>query len=225
MDKERIQNLVARNKLAAAIDLIGGDESTMLHSRLNAINREVRLGIVSRDKASMEYNRIVYSILECAGIDENPVVSSSIPVQSESPEFTLNKIIIENKRRRPEIAIKASDILNEIRAYNDNKVQQPSFDPTGRRYRVLMDKVKDLRDSVSEAKGNSLEAIVDKINSLISDNIPSYDKLQEAYKLAVGRGMVDNHVKTILENQPDDDEARITVATAIELFIANISAK
>lgn len=220
---DKIAILVTQNKLKEAIQLLGVTESINLLGRLNALEQQERIGTISFSDANISRNRIVQAILSCAGVDSSSITAAKVAhPKTEGPEAILMTIVIQNKRRRPEIAQQADSLLSEVRAYEINKARQPSYDPVGRRHRALMEKIEKLQSDVIEAKGDSLESIVDKITNLLSETIPSYEKLREAYRLASGRGMSSGYIEATLNSQPDDDEARITIAEKIESFIATI---
>lgn len=220
--KDRIHDLVRQNKLNEAINLLG-EEGIMLSSRLNGLRRQERLGTISFDQATMQRNRIVSAILSIGGVNVDSVTPTKVShPQTEGPEALLMTIIIQNKRRRPGIAEQADSLLSEIRDYNDNKLRNTSYDPVGRRHKALKEKIEKLKSEISEAKGDSLESIIGKVNNLLSETIPSYDKLKEAYRLVSGRGMSDSYIESTLQSQPNDDEAKITIAEKIESFIATI---
>ena len=58
--------------------------------------------------------------------------------------------------------------------------------------------------------------------SLIQADIPSYNDLKEAYKLASGRGLKNEWMERQLLEMPNDNEVIITIAEHIELFVSKI---
>lgn len=222
--KNQIASLVGQNKLREAIALLPMHESIMLGGRLSALEKQERMGTISYSDATRMTNQIAHAILSFAGIDSDSITPKSVQQQPQtSMEGELQTIIIQNKRRREEIANEARMILSNLQAYNNEKALIPGFDPVNRRYRVIEESFIALKEKLNEAKGDSIEAIIDRIKALIAETIPSYDKLNEAYRLASGRGMKSEYVDRTLNSRPDDNEARINVATEIELFISKIS--
>lgn len=193
-----------------------------LSSRFNNLSRNKSLGIISYEDASIEQNKIVAALLSFAGGSHSTNLQQyNHPQQND--QSGLLQIIADNKRRRPDIAQRAQNILNDFRAYSDTKAQNPSYDISGRRLAQIKQAEKDLQSELNESKLDSLENIVNRINGLLFETIPPYLNLSEAYKLASGRGMRDTWIEQQLQLMPDDTEVRITIAERIETFAANIS--
>lgn len=205
-----------------AINLLPEECSILLGARLNSLHKRERMGVISQDQASRTRSQIAYSILaeiECE--DSNHEFPQDVTIKNNL-EGSLKTIIIENKRRRPGLADEARDLLSELQSHNNEKSLSSSYDTSGRRFVSIETRIDQLTIKLSEAKGDAVEDIVSRIASLLSDNIPSYDNLNEAYKLAVGRGMRSEYVDKTLNTKPNDSNAQITVAEKIESFIGNI---
>lgn len=222
--KEQIYNLVIRGQLAEAVNLLPGNEGILLAARLNNLDRSVRMGTISHDSATMQRNQITHAILSFAGIDDSFSVRVKAVAQpaTETPEAILQAIIIQNKRRREPIANEAREILSRLQAYRNEKALSSAFDPAGSRFRAIEHDITDLKEKLNDAKDDDIEAIVDRVKKLLSDTVPSYDQLNEAYRLASGRGMKSEYIDRTLNSRPEDPDARITIAEQIESFIATI---
>lgn len=221
--KDKIATLVRQNKLKEAIELLPGDNGVLLMSRLYALEKQERLGVITHGNASMNRNRIAQAILNFAGVDSNSIAPQTVNQKPEGGiEGMLTAIIIQNKRRRIEIANEARDLLANIQSYNNEKSLSTAFDPSGRRYRVIEQRFKVLKGKLNEAKGDAIEDIVERIKTLLADIVPTYDQLDEAYRLASGRGMKSEYVDRTLNSRPNDENARIMIAEKIEEFIETI---
>lgn len=219
-----IQDFIKKGDIESALKVLAQiDENSAigLSARYNNLKRNRMLGIISYEDASIEQNRIVSSLLHFSGNQHSFIQ----PQQNDFPkneQSGLLQIIAENKRRRPDIAQRAQQILNDLRDYNDQKVENPSYDISGRRLKQIKQAEKDLQNELDEEKLDSLENIVNRINGLLLETIPPYQNLSEAYKLASGRGMRDTWIEQQLSLMPDDIEVKITIAERIETFAANI---
>lgn len=219
-----IQDFIKKGDIESALKVlaqIDQNSAIGLYSRYNNLKRNRMLGVISYEEASIEQNKIVAALLSFAGESHSANLQQYNHTQ-QNEQSGLSKIIAENKRRRPDIAQRAQQILNDLRDYNDQKVENPSYDISGRRLKQIKQAEKDLQNELDEAKLDSLENIVDRINGLLFETIPPYPNLSEAYKLASGRGMQDTWIEQQLQLMPNDTEVRITIAERIETFAANI---
>lgn len=64
-----------------------------------------------------------------------------------------------------------------------------------------------------------------RIEKLLSAPTPSYDDLNEAYKLTSGRGMKDEWCEQMLRERPDDKNVRWDMTEKIEAYCRNIERK
>ena len=216
-----IRTLVAQNRIKEALDalmLTKQTEGIQLSARFNSIEREKNMGLLSNADYTMFKNQIVNAILSYSG--ESSVSNTVFPPKTENT--SLLSIVTESKRRRPKVANEAQAILNEYQKYNDTKTTTPSFDPAGRRYRAIQEKEAKFLADYREAKELSLEVTVERVMEYLKESIPDYNDLAEAYKLASGRGMTDGWIVDQLNNRPNDNETRITIAERIENFISRI---
>lgn len=217
-----IKNLIAQNRVLDAINAISDrDISVLLSSQWHNLQRQINLGVISNQDATTFRNRIVSSVLNYAGSEPEHALSNSQPIQV----VTLLSIVSENRRRRPQVADDAQAILNELRAYGDEKAINPAFDPAGRRLRAIQEKERKFIEDYQDAKELSLEVIVEKITTHLSAPVPNYDDLSAAYTLAGGRGMKNNWIEDQLQRRPKDDDTQITIAEKIEAFAATIVVK
>lgn len=218
-----IHQLVGQNKLKEAIALIEDEnERVLLLGRLNSLERDERLGTMDYSTANIQRNRITQAILSHAKGYNDVIVASYSSVQQNTLEDALNAIVRENKRRRPSLALLAEGHLKIWREYHDEKRRTPSFDVTGRRLKVIEADVNEFLSSLDEAKKDDLEAIVERVNKLIEPVVPSWNAIEEAYTLLVGRGFDDAYIRRNVELQPDDMEAKIKCAENIENYLARL---
>jgi len=220
----QIQKLVSQGNLSDAIDLIEGNSGIMLASRFNELERKNRMGVISEAEYRVQRNKIVESILAQSGDSDYYSLPQPTMQHTHIPS-NLQTIISENRRRRPEIAEQAQSILNDYRAYSDSKSVNPAFDPAGRRYKAIQEAEAALIESLKNERDNSLEQTVSRIQEYLIEAVPSYDNLNEAYKLAAGRGMQDQWIEDQLQARPEDRETKIDIAEKIEMFISRISVK
>lgn len=227
-----IQNLIAAGKIETAIQTLvdnGIDGATLLMSRYNSAKRQNTLGLVDSSEHQRTMNQIAHAALSYAG-NEN---AYQAPPQYSAPKTTvfsdfnekaLLEIVTTNKRRRPEIAAEAQSILNEYRAWKDEKTVTPSYDPVNRRFKALQVKADELVKRLSDEKEVSLEKIVERIAKLLESPVPEYSDLKEAFSLASGRGFRSSWIEQQLQSQPNDEEVRISIAEKIEEFTTSIYA-
>ena len=219
--RDQIRNLVSANRLKEAAELIDGNDGALLLSRISNANRQVTLGLVSNSESTVIFNQIRAAILShCESAERYSPQKSHTHIMS-----TLQQIISDNRRRRPEIADEAQSILNDYRAYSDAKAANSSHDPAGRRYKAIQEAEAQLIKRIEDEKDNSLEQTIDRINAYLTEAVPGYENLKEAYKLASGRGMKNQWIEDQLREQPDDKETKIDIAEKIEMFISKIQVK
>ncbi len=223
-----IQQLVATANLRAALSLLpNNNESLMLTSRYNKLQRDLNLGLVTTQEAFIEQNKIVQAILNFAdntSTNNTPQYAAShTVVLGDINEAALISIVVNNKRRRSAIAEEAQKILNDYRSYKDNKAQTPTFDPANRRLKTIQEAAISLIQRLEAEKEDSLVNAIERIAVLLESPVPTYDELTEAYNLACGRGFKKSYIEQQLQNQPDDEEIRIIIAEEIEAFAATIS--
>jgi hypothetical protein len=219
-----IQQLIASGKPEQALNqLPNSSEVVLLKSRFYTLKTNINLGLISNEEYNRELAKINYSILSLCRNDNDVEYVGEVKQISNNPKDILSEIIINNKRRRTDISDRAQTILIQYNQYEQEKLLNPSYDIVGRRLKNLNEQVNALQLELQEQKEESLEEIVEKINILISETIPSYIHLKEAYKLSSGRGMKDSWIEDQLNNTPNDNEVRIGIAEKIELFISKLN--
>lgn len=203
-------------------DKYKGTEKLLLESQLSRLEGDLRKGLVTPSQYRIELNRIENAILSLVGHKDSESKTSNSAL---SEEDVLAEMIKVNKRRRPEIATEAGNLLDDIAEYRKLKRTLAAHDPSGRRWSLIMSKLNGLIEKESEAKKDSIEVKTEKILSIIEEIIPDYDKLEEAFGICKGLGMNNALVETTLESKPDDTEAKILVAENIEAFVRNLKLK
>lgn len=227
-----IHQLVAHGRLQQAIQLLieaQQEDAILLMGRLTTLNRDKMLGLIDGSTAQREMARLTQAVLHCAGAQPKQAAgytpTTRIVIATDFKEGALLDVIRTNKRRRPEMAQEAQNILTAYRDYKDAKELKPSFDPANRRFRAIQASADALFKRLTQEQEISLEQIVEQIALLLEPIKPEYKALKTAYQLAAGRGFKNNWIEQQLIAMPDDDEVRITIAEEIEAFTANISCK
>lgn len=222
----KIQNLISSNKIEEALEELKPSVSTNmwinLKGRWNSLQHDKISGVLSPDQERIRANKIVQSILSLAGGDLSSSPTTIQSTYSTGIESDLLSIMAKYKRRDKDLHKEASGLLKEYRAYQDQKNINPSYDPSKRRLKIIKNKVEALNTKAQDTKLDDLESIVQKVNKLISAEVPSYKELEKAYHLCNGRGFSDSRIESILSNKPNDDESKITIAERIELFLSRI---
>lgn len=217
-----IQNFVSQGKIKEAINLVQGNEGVLLMSRLNKLERDIRLDIITHGKANIERNRIIQSVLSYAGslevyADTNPAANHVIGVAD-----LINKakeLMIKNKRLDKDIFIAAKGIKAKLVEYQDEKDMSAGYDASGRILDGLHIELKDLQGDEKENTFDKVEDFIEAVNILIEKDIPTWKELKQAYTLCTTKQFNDSWVAQQLELKPDSDEAKAKVATRIELFL------
>lgn len=227
--KSQVQQLVGQGRLKEAIALYvsnNGEGATLLSARFHGNEKQNSQGIISKSSYDIEYNKIVYALLSYIGVDNTYQASQKVEMMPEviTHEDILLRIVRDKSRRDNTKAAEAQLLLDELVKYNQEKQISSSYDVAGRRYLALETKINKFIKEVQESKLDSLEQIVDRISVLLA-GIPSYKFLNEAYKLAQGRGFTSEYCDRNLHNRPDDDEVKITIAEKIEEFASTITVK
>lgn len=218
--------MIGDGNLENALDALiqeGKSEAYLLKSQFSNAKKNKMLGFLGDSEWRQIYARISFAALEMCP------VSSPIQPESHMPPLSLHGLdtwllqtIKDNKRRNEALSNAAQALLTRYRDHQDEKAKNPSFDPAGRRFDGIMKDIKDFKYSLEEKGKDNLENTVTRITALISDRVPTYEKLQEAYNLAVGRGMNSKEVERMLEAKADDEEPRISIAERIESFLSTI---
>lgn len=228
-----IQELIENERVKEAIQLLidnatnteESNSAILLMSRYKNLQRSTRLNLITYSESNTNRNQIVQAILSLAEDNMIASVPSGVVIESVSSsiEDSLQSIIKSNRRRRPNITQTAQVLLDDFRSYGDDKSNNSSFDPSGRRYDSLLGRLSSLKNTLLENQKDSLEDIVGRVNALLTDPIPSYRQLEEAYKLVLGRGKKDNWIEDQLVLRTEDTEIRITMAEKIEEYVSQIS--
>lgn len=234
---EKVQTLVGSGNLSGALDYLiqyykdidkdKWNTCILLKSRYVSNNNDWLSGILTSDEFNREKAKISHSILSITNLSNSFIKPVETPnqVTSSYEESRLTEIIIQNKRRRPEIAEEAQLILNEFTKHKQTKNVDNSYDITNRKLKSIIERFDSLNIQLNELKEQSLEETVERIKELISETIPSWSNLAEAYILCNSKGMIDTYVVSQINNKPEDDDAKINVAEKIELFLSKIQVK
>lgn len=230
--KDEVINLISRGHVHEAVKALlshSNPSAIAISGRYNRLKQDIRNGIISYENSSQEQSRIVQSILSSIGADIDTGLGTDIvpgitnAVGGDKTKALLDRLQLIREytiRRNPQLSNEAYALIGEIRAYNDEKRVNPLYDPTNRRMTLFENRVLGLESSSQISNENKYEEFVGKISPLLSDTVPSYENLKEAYSLACGRGFISSHIERQLEAMPDDDEVRISIAEQIEHFVA-----
>lgn len=226
--KMTIKNLISNGNLEEALKIIAeqcGTNGLMLLGRYNRQMKSHRMGTVSSSSHQIEINKIVQSALYYAE-DLKEVSVQSVRLNdskiADLNETALLDIIKANKRRKPDIAEEAKNILTEYRQWSDSRTENPSFDIANRRQKSIVKKANDLIEKINLKEEDNLIETVNKINQFLSHPVPTYKSLESAYKLSAGRGFNSEWIEKMIQLKPNDDETRIRIAELIEEFAATL---
>lgn len=223
LDKMQISNLITKGKIEEAIQILIDnqvDGAISLMGRFNRNKKDNLLGLLTRDQYDRENNKISHAILYYADEDTDNVTPDT--TSNTSLEDVLLRISAENKRRNIPVYDECQIILKEYRDYKDTKATNSLFDVTGRRYKAIEAKAIELINRLKESKELSKEDFAARIEELLSEVIPTYDSLKEAYELACGRGFKNNWIEQQLNQRPSDADVRINITEEIEAFVAKL---
>lgn len=236
MDIAKIKKLVGDAHLDNALNLLSESnderisrEVILLKSRLNQASSDRRYGVCDFREFAQVCSQITQGILYLIKQIDPTTISNNSQEKEETmnnaTETKLQAAIAENRRRRPDVANQASELLKRYQDYNTQVKTGELKDPTGRRERALNESITKFFTELQEIKEDSLEAIVARITELLGENVPNYQNLKEAYNLCVGRGLTDVSVEKALTTEADDDDIKITIAERIESLVDQIKVK
>ena len=222
----KIQQLISQGRLKEALEALSfNDESILLTSRLNGLERQERMSTISNSDAGIERSRIVAAILSLAGID-----SESVPVQKTEmyTRDSIIKIMSDYRRYRSLPDTKegkyystAEALLKSIEDHQAKKRVEPTYDVSGRMERALNTQYQELMESLKETKLDDKEDFAAAIKMKLGDDIPSWKDIESAYKLCVGRGINNSRVEAAIKAKPSDIQSKIECADIIENWVAN----
>lgn len=163
-----------------------------------------------------------FSLDECEKVQGNANSPKSGEINAKE---VLTKVYNKYSRRNPALAKQANDFLLEINDYNLQKETKVGFDAAGRRTRDLQDRIAAFLNKVKEVEDNNLEAIIERVNELIADTIPSFESIKEAHGLLITRGFKSEHIENLLNLEGKisfDKEAIFTAVEEIENYIPHL---
>ena len=130
-----IRQLISSSKLRAAIDLLSQQiahkdkdlelQLSVLTSRLERLNRESRMGLLSRTDENSERTRITFGLLGLVSDSQDYLVTKS--KSPEEPQVDLDEIRQRISQKEAEIALKKLDVLLEKLDYlKEQEVMEPN---------------------------------------------------------------------------------------------------
>lgn len=232
MIQKETQILIGQGKTKKAIQHLidcGNEDmynaAIVLMGRWNRLQSNSTLGTISNQDILLETNKINFAVLSLLGIDPSDETFKITQKPNSSFETQLLQIIKDNQRSSPDLANEAQELLKVLRTHNDKKELDSYYDLTGRRFDEIVSTFVMLEAKIMESKKDKVENFAEQIKKLLSARIPSYDSLQKAYVLCVGRGFNSQYVKNTLELQPDDNESKFKVIDELEKFVLTNSKK
>jgi len=233
--KDQIQNLVSKSKIDEAIALLPSNNDTiLLEGRWNRFKRDETLGVFSFSEASQQRARIMQAVLSYAGCDSDamPTQRPSRPEQSSNSwEVELLQIIKDNERKNPGAAKKAITLLESFRGYFDTKRTRAFYDRSGEKLQEIQKQFEDFKSSMNKAESESVDKFIDRVANILSAAIPDWPSIKQAFILCLGRAggnssalgrMQIEQLEKIIENQPNDDDAKLRVVQTIETFLGTL---
>lgn len=229
-NKQIIQNAISRGDIDGALAILGtfSNDATLLMSRWSSLKREKMLSIIDFSNEQIQRNRIVSAILSYAGCDD----SAARPTQQSTPqgwEPQLLQIIRENDRKNPEAARRALTLIESFRSYHDLKKTRSFFDRSGEKLQEIQDEFEAFKKTLNKSENESVEKFIDRVASLIDAKIPDWPSIKEAFVLCLGRAgasslgsMQIEQLERIIENQPNDDDAKLRIVYSIETFLGQL---
>ncbi len=114
--------------------------------------------------------------------------------------------------------------LDKCKEYKVKKLSKASFDVTNRRLKVLFADFEKIKENAENAKGDTIEAFLEKVSEFLKEDEPSWGNIKSAYDLCRAKGFDKNgtHENTI-KSKPKDSSIKFDVCDAIENFLANMS--
>lgn len=225
--QQTIQNLVGSNKVEEAIIAlyqvpgINSNDVVLLQCRWNDLSREQRLGLLSYSEIIQQQARIVSAILSYAGCDSTPAQRPT-QVTQQGWEPQLLQIIKDNDRKNTENVKRATTLLESFRSYYDLKRTRSFFDRSGEKLQEIQDEFEAFKKTLNKSENESVEKFIDRVAGHISAAIPDWPSIAEAYRLCVGRKMVDSFIERNLIATPNDDDAKLKAVQSIENFLGSL---
>lgn len=205
------------------------DEDTLISimSNYDRLRKQKITGTIDNSEYILRINQITQSLLQLnrelsGGKNTNNILPTNNTRSVMTTEDKLSFIIQETKRRNPVLATKAKTLLDKIREYGDKKALSHSFDASGKRQKLIQLEINELAKEWDEFKGNTSDNFADQVRDIIDnpeDLVPSWDKLEKAYTILVGRGLSNSNLKESITLKPNDDEAKIVACEIMEEYL------
>lgn len=235
MTQQTIQDLVASGNTKEAIEAlyqvpgVKGTDVILLLSRWNSLSREKMLGIIDDRDYSVNRSRIVSAILSYVGGESVMIQPTQQTSSSSSWESELLKIIKDNERKDPDAAKRALSLLESFRIHYDLKKTRTFFDRSGEKLKEIEQQFEDFKNNLNKSENESVEKFIDRVAGLIDARVPDWPSIKEAFVLCLGRSgagslghMQIGQLERIIENQPNDDSAKLRIVEAIETFLGQL---
>ena len=225
-NKTQIQDLLSRNKIDEALALLPNNNDTvLLAGRWNQLKRDEMLGTLSFSKASQQRARIVQALLSYAGCDFDTMPTQRQTQVTHAPqgwEPQLLQIIRDNDRKNTNNVKRATTLLESFRSYYDLKRTRSFFDRSGEKLQEIQEEFEAFKKTLNKSENESVEKFIDRVAEHISAAIPDWPSIAEAYRLCLGRGLVDSFIERNLTATPNDDDAKLKAVQSIESFLGSL---
>lgn len=230
---EKLKNLVTKGLFLEALDGLDefknlANDVAMLRARVNALNTKVRLNTINNSEYNIDRNRILQAILSL--IDEafgsSAVISQGfegfVDTDQNNYRLRLLKIIKDNERKNVDITDTAKDYLKKYTDYFDAKALRKFFDRDGSLLMELNKNLDALEDSLTKLVNKDVDKFIDNVMSIISEAIPDWSAIDQAYTLCVGRGFSNKYIDMIILKKSNDNEAKLKAVGLIEEFLESL---
>ena len=139
-----------------------------------------------------------------------------------SVEKRLDEICRDNIRSDFNIYSDASSWRDRIRKYKDSITDDKSYDVRRIEYNELMSNINSFFTLVENSEIIDSVLFISNVRKLLSQRIPTWDNILEAYRLVCGRGFVNEWVEKQINNRPNDVTVNIKITSMIEDFLATL---
>lgn len=225
-NKNQIQDLVSKNRIDEALELLPNDSDTiLLASRWNRLKRDEMLGTLSFSEASQQRARIIQALLSYAGCDTDAMPTNRPAQPMHTPqgwEPQLLQIIKDNDRKNEDNAKRAIDLLEAFRSYYDLKQTRAFFDRSGEKLKEIEQQFEDFKKTLNKSENESVEKFIDRVAEYLSARVPDWPSITDAYRLCLGRGFRSQFIEVNLTATPDDNDAKLSAVKTIEDFLGTL---
>lgn len=224
--KDQILNLVSKNQLDQAFDLMpDSNDMVLLKGRWNKLKRDKMLGLLDFREEQTTQARIVAALLSYAGCDTDAMPSQRPTQATHTPqgwEPQLLQIIKDNDRKNEDNAKRAIELLEAFRSYYDLKRTRAFFDRSGEKLEDIQRQFEDFKKTLNKSENESVEKFIDRVAEYLSARVPDWPSIADAYRLCLGRGFRSQFIEVNLTATPNDNDAKLSAVKTIEDFLGTL---